>query len=251
MNNESVKSAMDDLTMQLVDAIRTPIEDIRGIIDNSKANKTAESMANTLELVDQKTKTLENLVNDMLLLTGIEDDIVPMDMDTVSANSLLEEYFYDIIADSRFNSFDMKLDVPPLDCSVVIDSAKFTRVLDNIFSNAAQYAANVSNPSITLSARKVTSMVTTGGVDARKNGKIEYRSCLEISIADTGNGIPKEETKNIFAKAYKVKKKDAPNNNNGLGLTVAKAIIERFNGSITCKSEEGKGTIFIIVIPCE
>lgn len=240
--------------------LRAPITAIRGAIDLSLSTKepTVDELLKTMSIVDRRTKTLEDLINDMYYLFCIEDKARPMDMSTLSAGPLLEEYFYDVIADSRYDSFDMKLDVPgDLDCEIVIDTQKFLRVLDNLFTNAAKYAADGKNPSITLSARKVVNMVTVdgGAGSSKKNsGKIEYRKCLEICVTDTGKGIPKEALPHIFTRTYTVSSARTPEkekSGSGLGLAIAKAIIERHEGTITCKSEEGKGTSFVIVIPCE
>ena len=66
----------------------------------------------------------------------------------------------------------------------------------------------------------------------------------KIQIIDEGNGIDKEDIKHIFERFYKGK--DSSENSIGIGLALAKTIIEKDNGYISCKSEKGKGTEFII-----
>ena len=66
----------------------------------------------------------------------------------------------------------------------------------------------------------------------------------KISIKDEGEGISKEDLRHIFERFYKGK--NSSENSVGIGLALAKSIIEKNNGMITCKSEEGKGTEFVI-----
>ena len=251
---------IEELTMQLLEAnnkltalqkeremmlanishdLRAPITAIRGALDLMLSSKdaTAEEMHKTLAIIDRRTKTLEDLINDMYYLFCIEDTSRPMEFSTLQAGPFLEEYFYDVIADSRYDRFDMQLDVPEdLTCEITVDTQKFLRVLDNLFTNAAKYASDVENPSITLSASRIA------------------REMLRIEVRDTGHGIPEEAIPNLFTRTYTVSDARTPNVHNsgsGLGLSIAKAIIERHGGTIECHSTLGAGTTFTIDVPCK
>lgn len=249
---------IEELTMQLMEAntkltvlqkeremmlsnishdLRAPITAIRGALDLAlSTDNTKEELLKTLSLIDRRTKTLEDLINDMYYLFCIEDTSRPMELTTLNAGQFLEEYFYDEIVDPRYDSFDMKLEVPDdLSCEISIDTQKFIRVLDNLFTNAAKYAFDVDNPSITLSSYRL--------------------SCdtLCICVSDTGHGIPEEAIPKLFNRTFMVSDARTPNSQvsgSGLGLSIAKAIIERHGGTISCESEIEKGTTFSIVIPC-
>ena len=67
---------------------------------------------------------------------------------------------------------------------------------------------------------------------------------VEISIKDTGPGIPKEELKKLFIPFFTTK-----DNGTGLGLAISQRIVEAHNGNISVKSKKGKGTTFIISLP--
>lgn len=265
MNREFVSPSLENtkieqLTMQLMEAnkklqdlqherevmlanishdLRAPITAIRGAIDMTLASKdvSKEDFLKTLSIIDRRTKTLEDLINDMYYLFCVEDASRPMEFTTLQAGPFLEEYFYDVIADSRYDAFDMKLDVPEdLSCSIIIDTQRFLRVLDNLFTNAAKYSGNVANPSITLSAAKTDN------------------STLKISVSDTGMGIPEDALPHIFTRTYTVSDARTPEgktSGSGLGLSIAKAIIERHKGTISCSSTVGEGTTFTIELPCE
>ena len=69
---------------------------------------------------------------------------------------------------------------------------------------------------------------------------------MKIEITDNGGGIPEGEWSNIFEPFYTTKASGI-----GLGLAIALKIIEQHNGTIKVKSKKGKGTLFVILIPCE
>lgn len=219
--------------------LRAPITAIRGAIDLSLSSKdpSVEELIKTIQIIDRRTGTLEDLINDMYYLFCVEDTTRPLATTSLPAGPFLEEYFFDVEADSRYEGFEMILDVPEdLDCIINIDTQKFLRVLDNLFTNAAKYSGNVEHPSIKLSALKTTDKT------------------LEIRVSDTGNGIPTEAIPHIFSRTYTVSSARTPESQStgsGLGLSIARAIIERHNGTIECQSEIGKGTVFIIKLPCD
>lgn len=223
--------------------LRAPITAIRGALDltMSSSDVPIEEYRRILALIDRRTKTLEDLINDMYYLFCVEDTGRPLQFETVAIAPFLEEYFYDVIADPRYDSFDMQLDVPSdLNVNVSLDVQKFLRVLDNLFTNAAKYAAESdSTPSITLSA-------------ALTDVEDSTSQALVITVRDTGRGIPAEALPYLFTRTYTVsdaRTPDGRNSGSGLGLSIVKAIIERHDGTISCESEIGKGTAFVITLP--
>lgn len=227
--------------------LRAPITAIRGALDltMSATEVSVDEYRRILALIDRRTKTLEDLINDMYYLFCVEDTGRPLQFEPVAMAPFLEEYFYDVIADSRYDNFDMQLDVPSdLDATVMLDVQKFLRVLDNLFTNAAKYAADSdTSPSIKLSAALNT---TDNATDHSDN------PMLVITVSDTGHGIPKEALPYIFTRTYTVSDARTPevkNGGSGLGLSIAKAIIDRHNGSISCESTIGSGTVFTISLP--
>ena len=117
------------------------------------------------------------------------------------------------------------------DLEVLVDKEKFTQVIVNIFSNAIKY--NNGNSEI---------YVKTFMKDNNVN----------ISIKDTGIGIPESELKNIFERFYRVDKSRGANEKGmGVGLTISKSIVNANGGEIKVFSEVNKGSEFIIILPNE
>jgi len=124
----------------------------------------------------------------------------------------------------------MEIDVPlSSSFSFKFDKEKIAVVFDNILANAVKYTP--------------------------PKGKISIKSFrrekdVQFKISDTGIGIPKKDIDKVFSKFFRSKNAVSfETSGSGLGLYVAKNIIERHGGTITLESEEGKGTTFIITLP--
>jgi len=162
--------------------------------------------------------SLDVIIDELIaLLNKIESDYNIknnlMDYHTMSSNMLTNIKVK--------NEVDKKL-------SINVDERKFYQVLVNLFSNAVKFT---DKGYILFSA---------------KENKISW----EISVKDTGIGIPPEQIPRLFDKFYQVEHHmTRKKGGTGLGLAIVKKLAEMHNGSIKVKSELGKGTIFTVIIP--
>lgn len=230
-----VQKEREEMLSNISHDLRAPITAIRSALDYLKdgENLSPEDLNSTIALIDRRTKTLEDLIQDMYYLFCVEDTSKGLNFETVEAGLFLEEYFYDALADKRYDTHDMRLELPDnLDCHIKIDLQKFVRVLDNLFTNAAKYTPSDSR--ITLSAVLVPDC-----------------SSLQISISDNGPGIPADALPHIFNRTYTVSSARTPGSSggSGLGLSIVKAIIERHGGTVSCQSSEGTGCCFTVTLP--
>ncbi|MBO4510432.1 MAG: GHKL domain-containing protein, partial [Lachnospiraceae bacterium] len=124
---------------------------------------------------------------------------------------------------------------------IEIDTQKIVRVLDNLFTNAVKYSLKENED----------------GIENKQQIKLKARCNTEtneliISVIDNGPGIPEKNLPFVFMRTYMVSAARTPENGktgSGLGLSIAKTIIEKHNGSIECISEINKWTEFIIRLP--
>ena len=221
--------------------LRAPITAIRSAIDLALTNALSEEdLRKTLSIIDKRTAVLEDLINDMYYLFCVEDTSRPLNIQTVDACTFLEEYFYNATIDSRYDAFDMQLDVPTdLNCTINIEPQKIVRVLDNLMTNSAKYAGEKASY-IRLSAIIYKDDTT-------------HSDCqLIISVSDDGCGIAPEALPHIFSRTYTVSNARTPgaSSGSGLGLSIAKAIIERHGGTINAESTLGQGATFTVSLPC-
>lgn len=230
-----VQKEREEMLSNISHDLRAPITAIRSALDYLRDGEalSPEDMKSTIALIDRRTKTLEDLIQDMYYLFCVEDTSKELNFETVDVGLFLEEYFYDALADSRYDTHDMRLELPEsLNCHIKIDIQKFVRVLDNLFTNAAKYTPADSR--ITLNAALSPDS-----------------SLLQISVSDNGPGIPEEALPNIFNRTYTVSSARTPGSagGSGLGLSIVKAIVERHGGNVSCQSKEEEGCCFTITIP--
>lgn len=230
-----IQKEREEMLSNISHDLRAPVTAIRSALDylTSAKEVSVEEYQTTVALISRRTKTLEDLIQDMYYLFCVEDTSKKLNVETIEAAPFLEEYFYDTLADSRYDTHDMQLVLAEdLNCKINVDIPKLVRVMDNLFTNAAKYTPEDS--SITLGAH----------IDAES-------SQLVISIADNGPGIPADALPHIFNRTYTVSSARTPGSatGSGLGLSIVKAIMERHGGSAECESKEGEGCKFVLRLP--
>jgi PAS domain S-box-containing protein len=128
-------------------------------------------------------------------------------------------------------------DLPDLE----VNRGQIRQVFQNIISNALKFSKRNQAPEISISARQVLEK----SVDSPEDPKGKY---WMISIRDKGIGFDEQYASNIFALFERLHSKDIYDGT-GIGLAIAKKIIEKHNGSIQVKSQQGKGSEFLIILP--
>ena len=174
--------------------------------------QTADSENKTL--LERQIRRLENIVKSIHHTDS--DDIL------IDKNGI-ENYFSNIRKTYHHISFNINFDGFEKN---TIRQNDFTQIMDNLIDNSVKYGA--------------------------ENISISIRKNLETEISDDGIGIPKEDQKHIFDKYYRVSRNENMNINGlGVGLFLVKAIVDRYNGKISVKSNEEKGVTFKILVPHE
>lgn len=227
------KRERDEIFANISHDLRSPITAIRNTLEliKSSENMSKEELNKMLELIDKRSHYLEDLINDVFLLSSldIKKEIHP---EKLNIGMFLEEFYFTTETDNKFAKRELILDVPqdfPHD--VNIDPNLFLRVLDNLFSNALKYSND--NASITL------------GVT------LKNASTVQIYIKDTGIGMAKEHLEHIFERTYRIDEARTPGSSGGcgLGLAIVKSIVDMHKGEIYCESTIGKGSTFYIELP--
>ncbi len=247
-SNEKLKREQKDREEMLANLshdLRAPITAIRSALDYLLSGQiiTKEDMDSSIHIIDRRTKTLEKLIQDMYYLFCVEDTSKLLELETVDAVFFFEEYFYDAISNRIFDSHHLFLEVEPgLSCHINIDIQKFVRVMDNLFTNAVKYSPEDSDVTLRLYSQS-----------EKNHNNALCSDSLIIEVKDNGTGIPEDALQNVFNRTFTVSNSRTPNSEtgSGLGLSIVKAIVERHDGTVRCTSELGKGSIFIIQLPCQ
>ncbi len=209
--------------------LRTPLTAIKGYAETLRKEVDTAPGKKYLEVVERNTNRLINIVNDLLLLSNLEEKAV-LELEDINLRDFLENVtgiFDQRLQDKGLSlAVDVKQNLP----TIKADSFKLEQMLVNLLDNAIKYT---DCGEITLSA----------GV---------HESQVQIQVRDTGIGIPKENIPHIFERFYVVdKSRSRISGGTGLGLSIVKHIVLLHRGTINIESALGKGTSVTVTFPAD
>ena len=276
--NAELKKLQEEREMMFANIshdLRAPMNAIRSALDlalsGDRESTSSDELWSALEMIDRRSKTLESLVNDMYYLYSVSNVPNELKLEEIEVVPFLEEYYYDLQADSKYDTFNLELDIKdvPEDAIIRIDAQKIVRVLDNLFTNAARHSNIFSRKDIVsddAGDTEESSLPSDKSSEDKAGESKKKKPCIRlgakidtsysegkliISVSDNGCGIPEKDLPFVFMRTYTVSTARTPETgSSGLGLSIAKAIVEKHDGVIECKSKLGKGTEFLISLPC-
>lgn len=215
------------MTADIAHDLRTPTSVIMGYTEALSEGKLPGT-ADIYQIMHKEAQHLSHLIEDLRVLSLADAGELPLLPQNVSPLTLLEQAAaaHAIQASHREVLLDIEAapDLPP----VQVDPDRMNQVLGNLVSNALRYTPPGGR--ITLSA-------------AQQNGRIWLR------VRDTGTGIPPEDLPHVFSRFYRSDKSRTSNGESGLGLAIARSIVEAHGGTITAESAPGQGATFTISLP--
>lgn len=220
--NINLSNSLADISHQL----KTPLTSIRIMIDNIYDNPDMdeETKMDFIKSINNQIEWISSLVVSLLKLAKFDAGTIVMNDENVNIIELINNVKDNLSIILELKEIDIILEYDHSKPIIVsIDYTWQLEALTNIIKNAIEHSKNNSKIHI----------------------KIEDSSVFtKIIIADEGEGISKKDLPHIFQRFYKSEK--SSENSIGIGLSLAKTIIEKDNGYINVKSEEGKGTTFYI-----
>ena len=219
---ERIIDAREEILRIVAHDLRNPLNTISMAADLLlEDTKQEATKASQLRIVKRSGERMNRLIQDLLSVTTIEAGRLSIAPKKISINDLLHEACELLEPLAREKSITLTVnaaaDLPP----VRADSARVLQVFSNLVGNAVKFTP--TGGAITMSA-------------VREDGKIM------CSVADNGPGIPAAQIPRLFGKFWQAKRGDG--RGVGLGLAIARGIVEAHGGTITVNSEEGKGSVF-------
>lgn len=205
--------------------LKTPLTSIKGFAETLKIVKDDETREKFLDIINKEAERLTRLINDILVLSNIESNLVA-DIEEFLPSTVLEDVI-NMMRKAALNK-NITLEFEDDNSEVIVgDKDKFYQLGLNLVENAIKYSNDHGNVKI---------------LSYNKDGYY----CLKVK--DNGVGIPKEDIPRIFERFYRVDK-SRKKGGTGLGLAIVKHIVKTFNGEISVESNLGKGTTFEVKIP--
>ena len=226
---EEIEQSRKEMTAGIAHDLRTPLTSIKGYVEglmDGIAN-TPEKQERYLNTIYSSAKDMENLLDELLTLSRFEEGKIKLEPIRIDIVQFLREYLNERPQDNKAvitftpPSYKGSLDV-------MLDPNRFSRVLNNIISNAIKYSSTARKPRIDISLEV-------------------YDKSVIIALKDNGIGISDENLKHIFESFYRADQaRTRVQDGSGLGLAVCKEIVELHNGHIWATSKEGSGTTMMI-----
>jgi two-component system phosphate regulon sensor histidine kinase PhoR len=231
----SDRKALQKRNAEFVSAVshemKTPLAGIRAYVE-LLADGDAEDEATReefLEIINGQTDRLQRLIDNLLNLARIEAGVVEVHKQSQSLNEVLEEALRLVRPSAEAKDITLTDDLSPLYLSVLVDRDMILQAAINLLSNAIKYTHK--GGSVTLRSRMVDDEI-------------------RFEVQDTGVGLSAEDARKVFEKFYRVKKDKEMAAGTGLGLALAKHIVEDVHGGrIVVASQPGEGSTFAIVLP--
>lgn len=217
--------ARDEILGVVAHDLRNPLSTVR-MAAQLLADDVAPAHRKPLDTLLRTTDRMNQLIQDLLEVTRIESGKLALELHTEGAGGVLREAVAMLapLAQARSITFDAQLspDLP----RVPLDSARILQVISNLVGNALKFTP--AGGRVTLGAEAMPGEV-------------------RVSVADTGPGIPADQIPRVFGRFWQAGKSDR--RGIGLGLSIARGIVEGHGGRIWVESVEGQGATFFFTIP--
>jgi signal transduction histidine kinase len=225
---EHAEQLRRNMVADVAHELRTPLSNIQGYLEAIR-DRVIKPNAATIHSLNEEAALLSRLVNELQELSLAEAGELKLVYQAEDITELIKQavapWQPKVAAKEISLSLDLRDNLP----LVNIDWQRVNQVLHNLLENAVAH----------------THKGGTIKLAATKQG-----NWIEVSVSDTGEGIPAKDLPNIFERFYRVDKSRARvTGGSGLGLTIAKRLVEAHGGKITVESKLGKGSRFSFTLP--
>ncbi|MCS7177680.1 MAG: ATP-binding protein [Anaerolineae bacterium] len=222
----------------LANELRTPMTSIVGYTDlllGESVGILGEMQRKFLQRVKANIERMSGLLNDLIEVTALDTGRITLVPEPVDLINVIEETIMGLSARFRERDLtvrlDMALELPPIRA----DRDALYQIILHLLSNACE----CSQPG--------TEVVVTGHLEEAEAGLPPY---LHVSVRDTGGGIAPEDRPRVFQRFYRADKPLIPGlGETGVGMAIAKALVEAHGGRIWVESEMGVGSTFHFILP--
>jgi signal transduction histidine kinase len=207
---------------------------IKGYVDNILDGLTGvltEKQSYYLNRVKYNVERLTRMINDLLDLSRIEAGKVELHLGTVCTRDLITDVAEGFQRIAQERGISMRTEFSGELAPVWGDRDKLHQVMTNLIQNAVKFTPK-------------------GGV-VRVESRMRDDSAVLISVVDTGSGIPPHELERVFDRFYRGESVPTEDRGSGLGLPIARSLVELHGGRIWVESALGQGSRFSVTLPIQ
>jgi signal transduction histidine kinase len=225
---QNLEQSRRDLVANVSHELKTPITAIRAHLENL-LDGVERPDPETLQVMLTQSERLGRLVEQLLDLSKLESGDVPLAREQVPLHALVEEVMSEIGVTRSDRGVTVRCDVPASLPAVEVDRERVHQVLFNLVDNAVQFTPR--GGTVTVAAH-------------------QQDGAVEIAVADTGLGIAPHHLPRLFERFYRVDPaRTREDGGTGIGLAIARSVVEAHGGHIRAESELGRGSVFTFDLP--
>jgi signal transduction histidine kinase len=217
-----------NMVADIAHELRTPLSNLRGYLE-AISDGVVKPDNNAIRSLNEEASSLSRLVDDLQEVSLADAGEIKLIMQPEEISRPINEAVSALKPKAASRGLTMATELPAGLPAVNIDAHRIKQVMLNLLENAIAHTE--AGGSIKVSA-------------------MEREDRIFISVADTGEGIPEKDLSLIFERFYRVdKSRTRATGGTGLGLTIAKRLVEAHGGTIEVRSQLGRGSTFTIAIP--
>jgi signal transduction histidine kinase/CheY-like chemotaxis protein len=224
--------AKTDFVSNVSHELRTPLTAIKGYSDlllSHAIGQVNDQQVNFLKIIQKNANNLVTLINDLLDISRVESGRMELNAHPLQMEIIVRDVADMVRPMCDQKNLDLTVDIQPSIGLVLGDRNRLTQVVSNLASNACRYTSEGGHVTLKLS----------GSDDA-----------IRVDVIDTGIGIAPEDQVKIFQRFYRVNHPTVSAvSGTGLGLSLAKMLVEMHGGRIWVESTLGEGSTFTFILP--
>ena len=217
-----------NLTADIAHELRTPTSNIQGYLEAIK-DGVFQPTAETIDTLLEQALLLSRLVDDLRLLARVDAGELRLELSETLVGELLQSALEALHPRAEAKGVTLSLEADPSLLALDLDATRIAQVVGNLLENAITHTPKDGR--VTVSAHAAAHAV-------------------EVAVADTGPGIAPEDLPRLFDRLYRADPSRSRSTvGTGLGLTIARRLVEAHGGSIEAESVVGQGSRFVVRLP--